>query len=193
MGGYRPSAIALRGKGSILLWRSRGLLLWALGDAARLLNVPAAGCHGRLLRGFGVRTLGGPLRRSFLGLARPMAWSLALGLVVAACHRTLPNGQRDGMSGSAHYPFLREIIPANAPRTARTIDVFRRITHDMTMKQVIELCGVPDADVGAGIFILLYQLGDGSQVRGASTADRERLWYVQHASRENTYYLLRND
>src|SRR6266536_2756050 len=65
------------------------------------------------------------------------------------------------------------------PPTARTIEVFHRIKPQMSMKQVIDICGVPDKDIGSGIHIYVYGLSDGSLVR-IGTPDKKRLIYVVH-------------
>src|SRR5205823_10924340 len=65
------------------------------------------------------------------------------------------------------------------PLTARTLEAFRRIKPHMSMKQVIEICGVPDKDIGSGIHIYVYRLSDGSIVR-IGTPDKKRLVYVVH-------------
>src|SRR5881398_1856325 len=65
------------------------------------------------------------------------------------------------------------------PPTARTIEVFHRIKPQMSMKQVIDVCGVPDEDIGSGIHIYVYKLSDQSLVR-IGTPDKNRLIYVVH-------------
>ena len=65
------------------------------------------------------------------------------------------------------------------PPTARTIEAFRRIEPQMSMKQVIDICGVPDEDTGSGIHIYVYKLSDRSLVR-IGTPDKKRLIYIVH-------------
>src|SRR6266704_3706649 len=67
------------------------------------------------------------------------------------------------------------------PPTARTIEAFRRIEPQMSMKQVIDICGVPDEDTGSGIHIYVYKLSDRSLVR-IGTPDKKRLIYIVHVS-----------
>jgi hypothetical protein len=77
---------------------------------------------------------------------------------------------------------------ASAPAavaTARTIEIFERVTAGMSMAEVMRLCGAPDEEVGSGIFIYLYRLSDGSFVR-VGTPDKERLLYVVHVHRDGT-------
>src|SRR5436305_1919888 len=72
-----------------------------------------------------------------------------------------------------------QALAQQIPPTARTIEAFRRIKPQMSMKQVIEICGVPDEDIGSGIHIYVYKLSDRSLVR-IGTPDKKRLIYVVH-------------
>src|SRR5438067_5146762 len=72
-----------------------------------------------------------------------------------------------------------QAIAQRIPPTARTIEVFHRIKPQMSMKQVIDICGVPDEDIGSGIHIYVYKLSDQSLVR-IGTPDKKRLIYVVH-------------
>ena len=72
-----------------------------------------------------------------------------------------------------------QALAQRIPPTARTIEVFHRIKPQMSMKQVIDICGVPDEDIGSGIHIYVYKLSDGSLVR-IGTPDKKRLIYVAH-------------
>ena len=74
-----------------------------------------------------------------------------------------------------------QALAQRIPPTARTIEVFHRIKPQMSMKQVIDICGVPDEDIGSGIHIYVYKLSDGSLVR-IGTPDKKRLIYVAHVS-----------
>ena len=74
-----------------------------------------------------------------------------------------------------------QALAQRTPPTARTIEVFHRIKPQMSMKQVIDICGVPDEDIGSGIHIYVYNLSDGSLVR-IGTPDKKRLIYVAHVS-----------
>jgi hypothetical protein len=65
------------------------------------------------------------------------------------------------------------------PPTARAIEAFRRIKPHMSMERIMEICGVPDEDIGSGIHIYVYKLSDGSLVR-IGTPDKKRLVYVVH-------------
>ena len=72
-----------------------------------------------------------------------------------------------------------QALAQQIPPTARTIEAFRRIEPQMSMMQVIDICGVPDEDTGSGIHIYVYKLSDRSLVR-IGTPDKKRLIYVVH-------------
>ena len=72
-----------------------------------------------------------------------------------------------------------QALAQRIPPTARTIEVFHRIKPQMSIKQAIDICGVPDEDIGSGIHIYVYKLADGSLVR-IGTPDKKRLIYVAH-------------
>ena len=72
-----------------------------------------------------------------------------------------------------------QALAQQIPPTARTIEAFRRIEPQMSMKQVIDICGVPDEDIGSGIHIYVYKLSDRSLVR-IGTPDKKRLIYIVH-------------
>jgi len=72
-----------------------------------------------------------------------------------------------------------QALAQQIPSTARAIEAFRRIQPQMSMEQIIEICGVPDEDIGSGIHIYVYKLADGSLVR-IGTPDKKRLIYVAH-------------
>ena len=77
------------------------------------------------------------------------------------------------------YFSTEKALAKQIPPTARTIEAFRRIKPEMSMEQVIDICGIPDADIGSGIHIYVYKLSDGSLVR-IGTPDEKRLIYVAH-------------
>src|SRR5256885_13153943 len=72
-----------------------------------------------------------------------------------------------------------QALAQRIPPTTRTIEAFRRIKPQMSMKQVIDICGAPDEDIGSGIHIYVYELSDRSLVR-IGTPDKKRLIYVAH-------------
>jgi hypothetical protein len=76
-------------------------------------------------------------------------------------------------------PMPEQIMIANAPKTARSVEVFRSLTRTMTMADVVRRCGVPDEHQGSGIYIFIYHLEDGSVV-AVGTADLKKLFYVDH-------------
>ena len=70
--------------------------------------------------------------------------------------------------------------PERIPSTARSIAPFRLITDRLSMKQLVEVVGLPDKDIGSGIYIYVYNLNDRSQVR-IGTPDGKRILYVIHS------------
>jgi Domian of unknown function (DUF4952) len=60
------------------------------------------------------------------------------------------------------------------PATVRSISAFRRLTTRMSMPQIIQMYGLPDQEIGSGIYIYVYQLNDGSQIH-ISTIDGQRI------------------
>src|SRR5207237_8235294 len=72
-----------------------------------------------------------------------------------------------------------QALAQQSPPTARTIEAFRRLEPQMSMKQVIDICGVPDEDTGSGIHICDYKLSDRTLV-SIGTPDTKRLIYLVH-------------
>jgi hypothetical protein len=70
--------------------------------------------------------------------------------------------------------------PERIPSTARSIEPFRLITDRLSMKQIVEVFGLPDRDIGSGIYIYVYNLKDRSQVR-IGTPDGKQILYVVHS------------
>jgi hypothetical protein len=62
----------------------------------------------------------------------------------------------------------------------QAITPFRLITDRLSMKQVVEVFGLPDQDIGSGIYIYVYNLTDRSQVRIGSP-DGKQILYVVHS------------
>ncbi len=71
------------------------------------------------------------------------------------------------------------MLPEKIPPTADSIAAFRRIKPGMSMKDVVEICGLPAKDIGSGIYVYIYELPDQSKVR-VGTSDGKQLWYVVH-------------
>jgi hypothetical protein len=69
------------------------------------------------------------------------------------------------------------------PSTARSIGPFAQIRVGMSMKQVIAICGLPDADIGSGIYIYVYNLADGSQVL-ISAANKNNIIAINHSLKQ---------
>jgi PBP1b-binding outer membrane lipoprotein LpoB len=76
-----------------------------------------------------------------------------------------------------------ELHVSEFPATARTIDSFRKITPAMTMRDVVSFCGLPDSDIGSGLFVFKYKLSDGSVVL-IGTGDLKHLIYVTHGDEQ---------
>ncbi len=70
--------------------------------------------------------------------------------------------------------------PHHIPLTARSIAPFRLITDRLSMKQIVEVFGLPDKDIGSGIYIYVYNLKDRSQVR-IGTPNGKQILYVVHS------------
>jgi hypothetical protein len=67
------------------------------------------------------------------------------------------------------------------PRTdfKRKLETFRSLKKGASMRDVEHWVGFPDADVGSGIHVLEYKLGDGSRVL-IGTPDLAKVMYVKH-------------
>jgi hypothetical protein len=57
--------------------------------------------------------------------------------------------------------------------------VILRIKAEMSMKEVVEICGLPAKVIGSGIHIYVYELADASQVR-VGTPDGKVVLYIIH-------------
>jgi hypothetical protein len=77
----------------------------------------------------------------------------------------------------------RAMQPRYIPTTTRSLAPFRLITDRLSMQQVVEVLGLPDRDIGSGLYIYVYVLADRSRIL-IGTPDGKQLLYVIHA-REN--------
>ena len=102
-----------------------------------------------------------------------------MALVLTGC--TSASNQTWGENQRAQI--AAELRVTQFPATARTIELFRKITPDMTMKDVVGFCGLPDGDIGSGLAVFKYELSDGSTVL-IGTADLKRLIYVKHGNEQ---------
>jgi hypothetical protein len=75
------------------------------------------------------------------------------------------------------------VMSPKIPSTARSIETFAQIRVGMSMKQVIAICGLPDADIGSGIYIYVYNLADGSQVL-ISAANKNNIIAINHSLKQ---------
>lgn len=80
-------------------------------------------------------------------------------------------------------------LPIQIPNTVRTISCFKKIEPHMSIADVISMCGLPDADIGNGIFVYEYQLTDGSTVYIGSI-DSKTIHYVAHEKNYTKIMLL---
>jgi serine-type D-Ala-D-Ala carboxypeptidase/endopeptidase len=71
-------------------------------------------------------------------------------------------------------------IARKIPPTARLIESFSQIKVGMSMRQVIAICGLPDADIGSGIYIYVYNLTDGSQIL-ISAVNKKNIVAINHS------------
>ena len=63
----------------------------------------------------------------------------------------------------------------------RSIEAFKEIGHSTSLRDVERRFGPPNSDIGSGLFIYVYRLPDGSDVRiGAS--DPNKILYVRHGT-----------
>jgi hypothetical protein len=69
------------------------------------------------------------------------------------------------------------------PPTAasRTLEAFKEIGPSMGLKDVEARLGPPDSDAGSGIYIYVYGLADGSEVR-IGAAHPNKVLYVRHGT-----------
>jgi hypothetical protein len=77
----------------------------------------------------------------------------------------------------------REKAQSNRPATtlARRVEAFKGIGPSMGLKEVEARFGPPDFDAGSGIYVYVYGLADGSEVRiGADSPDQIK--YVYHGT-----------
>jgi hypothetical protein len=63
----------------------------------------------------------------------------------------------------------------------RSLDAFRRIGASTSLEDVRREFGPPDHDVGSGLYIYVYRLDDGSEVR-VGGSDSARVLYVRHGT-----------
>lgn len=64
-------------------------------------------------------------------------------------------------------PDSKNIIKAmfpNAPDKPRHVECFRSLTPEMSVNAVVQKCGRPDGEFGSGIYIIVWEMPDGSSV-----------------------------
>ena len=83
--------------------------------------------------------------------------------------------------------FLTYALPAMAvpgastAQAVRSIESFRFIGPETTLKQIIARLGEPDEDVGSGIHIFSYHLNDGTSV-WVGSSDNEHIIYIKQGT-----------
>ncbi|HKI00080.1 MAG TPA: hypothetical protein VJ999_13315 [Candidatus Sulfotelmatobacter sp.] len=105
--------------------------------------------------------------------------------VIVALNLCAPAQQPSHTTANQQIP--EEIKVHGAPKTAREFKCFKDMiskTHDFsadagTMVDVVRRCGLPDEDVGSGVYVFVYHLKDGSII-SVSTPDLKRI-LVQHS------------
>jgi hypothetical protein len=100
----------------------------------------------------------------------------------------------EGLAALARRFDLKKIEKAldAAPRTdfRRRLESFRELKKGMSYAEVTTWVGHADADIGSGIHIMEYRLGDGSRVL-LGFPDFNRLIYVKHARGGETQDLVK--
>jgi len=71
----------------------------------------------------------------------------------------------------------RAMFP-NAPGNKQDINCFRSLTAKMSVNDVVEKCGRPDAELGSGLYIFVWHMPDGSSV-SIGTPHLERIGPVR--------------
>ena len=71
--------------------------------------------------------------------------------------------------------------PATTSFAPRSVEAFKQIGASTSFRDVERRFGPPDSDIGSGLFIYVYRLPDGSDVKiGAS--DPNKILYVRHGT-----------
>jgi hypothetical protein len=94
-----------------------------------------------------------------------MAWvSLLLSMLIFLSSTWLAVNLTQIPFAFAQADFLTAVTSSTPPPTARSIEQFRQIKRGMSMAKLKAICGEPDADIGSGLNIYVYNLSDGSSV-----------------------------
>jgi hypothetical protein len=72
---------------------------------------------------------------------------------------------------------LDQMFP-KAPKTARTVARFRKLTKNTTMSEIVSRCGRPDELAGSGTNIFIYYLDDGSLIAIGATGPTVPILYA---------------
>jgi hypothetical protein len=68
--------------------------------------------------------------------------------------------------------------------TARNIEPYRTIQSGMSYLDICKIVGIPDNDVGSGIYVFQYNLDDGSDIK-IGFISLDKVYYVYHSVRNN--------
>lgn len=82
-------------------------------------------------------------------------------------------------ASSGQNAALDELFP-NSPKTARDFANFRNLRSNMSMKDIVKLCGEPDEIGGSGISIFMYHLDDGSLIAIGAADTNAHVLYANH-------------
>jgi hypothetical protein len=77
--------------------------------------------------------------------------------------------------------------PKKVPATARSMQPFRQIKPRMARRDVMSIVGLPDRQLGSGLFIDFYALSDGSAMILGSGGE---LVYARHQLKDGRSYDL---
>jgi hypothetical protein len=115
------------------------------------------------------------------------AQTVSLHKITRRLHRTVKDLPR--YMTDIPQPIPEQIIPPDAPQTARNVECFRSFTDKSAMIDVVRKCGIPDEHQGSGIYIFLYDMDDGSLVV-VGTGDLKRLLYMNHIANSRSSSLM---
>ena len=81
---------------------------------------------------------------------------------------------------------MEELFP-NAPDRAKDAECFRSLPKQVSMYQVVERCGRPNAEVGSGFMIFEYQFKDGSYILANCGSSPEKVYSLRFIDRRGKH------
>ncbi len=117
---------------------------------------------------------------------------LLTGGLIIICLSLIWTALRQTPSSLNDKQLIPVILPHRIPPTNRSIQPFLSISAGMSMKQVIALCGLPDHDIGSGIYIYVYILADQSRILIGSPDQKQILYVVHWLKNGEQHDLFRN-